>query len=137
MIAEDFSNTLEDEVLPTDSLAQESSETEIRNPSEKRNITVEVIDFLDTYKSLCLQNGSPFISSLQKSLQNAIDGGPVPKKLVLKGNLTSELRSNRLDDDHLESILAPLSNSTFLTHVDLSFNVFVNLTFRKLATRGP
>ncbi|KAJ3224687.1 hypothetical protein HK099_008072 [Clydaea vesicula] len=101
-----------------------SSNFEMENEElekKEKNITVEVIDFLDGYTKLCQQKKSPVVKTIQKLLQVAIDGGHVPKKLDFRGTC-NELKYDRINNETLENVLKPLSSSTFLREINLSFN---------------
>ena len=42
---------------------------------KKQGMTVEVMDFLEAYTNLCNQKNAVIVSTVQKSLQQAVEGG--------------------------------------------------------------
>ncbi|KAJ3099006.1 Leucine-rich repeat-containing protein 34 [Phlyctochytrium planicorne] len=83
--------------------------------------SMQVIDFLDSYVQLCSFKNVPVITSLQNILQEAIDGGALPKSFELNGN-REELRARRIDDDYVEILMTPMAGINFIQELSLSFN---------------
>jgi hypothetical protein len=90
--------------------------------TQKQNIAMEIVELFDAFKGF----GKP-IKSVNLSLQAALDGGPIPKKITLAGNKVPELKYSRIDDTFSDSIFKSLANVTFLSELDLSFNVLFYL----------
>ncbi|KAI9106198.1 hypothetical protein DFS34DRAFT_602539 [Phlyctochytrium arcticum] len=85
-------------------------------------MTLQVSDYLDTYMQLCQERNVVVIDSFRRSLQHAVEGGPVPEQFKLSGD-QPELRKQRLSDAYVDVLLAPLSASgPFLRDLDLSCN---------------
>lgn len=42
---------------------------------KKQGMTVEVMDFLESYTTMCSMKNAVVVSSIQKSLQQAVEGG--------------------------------------------------------------
>jgi hypothetical protein len=129
----------EEEALRAALLSEEldvelQQENDITNAQTlKENITLEVVEFYDAFKEF----GKP-IQSLSEALQTAIEGGPVPKKFNLAGNKVPELKYSRIDDAFSDSIFKSLANVTFLSELDLSYNVSqLYYNYRKSAMREP
>ncbi|KAJ3321709.1 hypothetical protein HDU76_014039 [Blyttiomyces sp. JEL0837] len=86
---------------------------------------LHAMDFLDAYIALCQSKGTYVIGSIRTLLKEAIDGGPLPKKMDLSGRNIA-MKENRLTDDYMEILLTPLAASSFLHELDLSFNEIRN-----------
>ncbi|TPX58155.1 hypothetical protein SpCBS45565_g08064 [Spizellomyces sp. 'palustris'] len=85
-------------------------------------MTLQVSDYLDSYLQLCNERDVFVIGSFRKSLQDAVEGGPVPETFKLNGN-QPDLSNARLKDSYIDIILSPLSRSgAFLRELDLSCN---------------
>ncbi|KAJ3413931.1 C-4 sterol methyl oxidase [Chytridiales sp. JEL 0842] len=87
------------------------------------NDAMQVVDYYESYKSLCASMETSTIESLEEKLKDAINGGPIPHAFALNGN-KDELRTRRLKDTHVDLILKPLtgSSTSFLRELDLSYN---------------
>ncbi|KAJ3212140.1 hypothetical protein HDU67_004010 [Dinochytrium kinnereticum] len=108
---------LEDEAMLMSNGGEEDDTSRMQDASN----SMQVIDFLDSYNQLCAASHLPVIQHLQAKLQEAIDGGLLPKRFDLNGN-NKELRTRRLNDDYAEILMMPLAGINFLQELDLSFN---------------
>ncbi|KAI8848200.1 hypothetical protein BC829DRAFT_394639 [Chytridium lagenaria] len=100
---------------------EESPDGEDGNTDNDASNSMQVIDFLDSYLQACSFKQLPVVPHLQAKLQEAIDGGALPKIFDLNGNHPN-IRNIRLTDDYAELLTAPLSAINFLQELDLSFN---------------
>ncbi|KAI8927929.1 hypothetical protein BC831DRAFT_398073, partial [Entophlyctis helioformis] len=84
-----------------------------------------LVDFLDKYVNMCEKKRVPVLSTVKKTLEQAIDSGELPDMLKLCGTIP-ELKFRRIDDDTLESIIQPMAGMSLVRQLDLSYNEIGN-----------
>ncbi|KAJ3330155.1 hypothetical protein HDU76_006307 [Blyttiomyces sp. JEL0837] len=88
-------------------------------------LTIQVIDFLDTYLERCRKKNAHVIGTIESSMKEAIDGGEIPNFFNLSGK-TRDVKYHRINDEYVEILFAPLSAVSFLESLDLSYNEIGN-----------
>ncbi|KAL6595933.1 RNI-like protein [Neocallimastix sp. 'constans'] len=91
----------------------------------EEDLSKEISEYTEEYQLYCKNNNIKIRNELVSFLTNQTISGTIPEELALKGN-SEELRNCRIDNNQILGILYPLKYTSFITVIDLRFNVITD-----------